>query len=327
VESVILHENGHVVGLGHSEVETAVMYAYYLGTHRVLEPDDVDGITFLYPESTGTISGKVTEWDGGAAISGATVAVEGTSLSATTDTLGDYTIDEVPANTYDVTASASGFSSATVSDVEVWADIDSGVNFALESSPTGTIFGKVTESDGVTAISGATVTVEGTSLSATTNSYGDYTIGQVPKGTYDVTASASGFVSETNFDIIVTAGGDTTGVDFALESSPTGNTVSVASISYATEGGKNKDKHLLITIALVGDSGQAVAGASVSIKLYRDEGYVASGTGTTGTGGTVTFTLKNAASGCYTTTVTDVTAGGLTWYPNDPANTSLEFCK
>ena len=55
--------------------------------------------------------------------------------------------------------------------------------------------------------------------------------------------------------------------------------------------------------------------------------FVASGTGTTGTGGTVTFQLSNAASGCYETQVTDVTADGLTWDANDPGNTSEQFCK
>jgi len=93
---------------------------------------------------------------------------------------------------------------------------------------------------------------------------------------------------------------------------------------YATEGGRNSDKHLLITVALVDDLGNQVGGASVSIDLFRDGSFVASGTATTGTNGTVTFTLKNARSGCYTTTVTDVTATGLTWDGFTPAN---EFCK
>jgi len=70
--------------------------------------------------------------------------------------------------------------------------------------------------------------------------------------------------------------------------------------------------------------GNPAAGASVSIDLFRDGTFVGSGTGTTGTDGTVTFTLKNAKSGCYTTTVTDVTAEGLTWDGATPAN---EFCK
>ncbi len=66
--------------------------------------------------------------------------------------------------------------------------------------------------------------------------------------------------------------------------------------------------------------GNPVAGASVSIDLFRDESFVASGTGTTGTDGTLTFSLKNAKSGCYATTVTDVTAAGLTWDGDTPTN-------
>ena len=63
---------------------------------------------------------------------------------------------------------------------------------------------------------------------------------------------------------------------------------------------------------------------SVSIDLSRDGSLVASGTGLTGTDGTVTFSLKNAKSGCYTTAMTDVTADGLTWDTTTPDN---EFCK
>ena len=80
-------------------------------------------------------------------------------------------------------------------------------------------------------------------------------------------------------------------------------------------------------MALVDDLGNTVGGASVSVTLTRVEGGSWIGSGATGAGGTVTFSLKNARSGCYTTTVTDVTANGLSWDPNDPANTSAEFCK
>jgi len=103
-----------------------------------------------------------------------------------------------------------------------------------------------------------------------------------------------------------------------------GSTVSVSSIAYATEGGKNKDKHLLITVALVDDLGEPVSGASVSIDLFRDGSLVGSATGTTGSTGNAGFTLKNASPGLYTTTVTDVTAAGLTWDELTPPN---EFTK
>ena len=93
-------------------------------------------------------------------------------------------------------------------------------------------------------------------------------------------------------------------------------TVSVASITYATEGGRNSDKHLLTTVAL----DPPVSGASVSITLNHSSGSSWIGTALTGGSGTVTWTLKNARSGDYTTTVDNVSADGLTWDGVTPAN-------
>ena len=47
---LIAHEIGHVLGLGHSEVDYAVMYySYGTQTSASLAQDDIDGITYLYP--------------------------------------------------------------------------------------------------------------------------------------------------------------------------------------------------------------------------------------------------------------------------------------
>ncbi len=48
VETVFLHENGHVVGLGHSDVTGAVMEAVYAGIRQTLHTDDECGIKTLY---------------------------------------------------------------------------------------------------------------------------------------------------------------------------------------------------------------------------------------------------------------------------------------
>jgi len=94
---------------------------------------------------------------------------------------------------------------------------------------------------------------------------------------------------------------------------PSGSSAIVSEISYATEGGRNQDKHLLVTVTVVDVLSDPVGGASVSIDLFRDGPQIASRTGTTGSEGTVTFSLKNASAGCYTTDLTDVSAAGLTW--------------
>jgi hypothetical protein len=53
VETVLLHENGHVGGLGHTDVQNAVMFASYQGARCTLHQDDIDGISSLYPGEDG----------------------------------------------------------------------------------------------------------------------------------------------------------------------------------------------------------------------------------------------------------------------------------
>jgi hypothetical protein len=52
IETVLLHENGHALGLGHSLDLEAVMYASYHGVLRFLQPDDIAGVSSLYPSSS-----------------------------------------------------------------------------------------------------------------------------------------------------------------------------------------------------------------------------------------------------------------------------------
>src|SRR3989344_2783681 len=99
-----------------------------------------------------------------------------------------------------------------------------------------------------------------------------------------------------------------------------GSTVTVASITYAWYGGKSNNKHLNDTLLLNDENGNPVAGATVSITLTNDIGGSWNGTGTTGSEGSVTFSLKNAPSACYSTEVTSVSAPG--WDNTTPSNSS-----
>ncbi len=126
---------------------------------------------------------------------------------------------------------------------------------------------------------------------------------------------ADGFESQTNTTTVYE--NQTTTVDFALNPVTTAGTISVVSITYSTIG---RGKHLLITVALEDDFGYPVADASVSIDTYLDESFYATGTGTTGIDGILTYKLKNAPSGYYETTVISVAAEGLTWDGLTPDN-------
>ena len=68
LETVALHEIGHLLGLAHSSDPNSIMYPSYTGVQRSLGQDDLDGIRRLYPylcrrRDSGSQAGKVTEID------------------------------------------------------------------------------------------------------------------------------------------------------------------------------------------------------------------------------------------------------------------------
>src|SRR3979409_1431177 len=73
----------------------------------------------------GSIYGQVTD-SPGAVIPGATVTVadvaKGTSVQATTSAIGEYSVEHLIPDVYDVTVSATGFRGATSKGIRVSAD-------------------------------------------------------------------------------------------------------------------------------------------------------------------------------------------------------------
>jgi subtilisin len=104
---------------------------------------------------------------------------------------------------------------------------------------------------------------------------------------------------------------------------PVPGSVSVSEVSYSTSGGRLRDQHLRIAVSVVNASNQPVSNASVSIQL-QNGGQSWTGTASTNSSGVASFSLNNAPGGCYTTTVTALSANGATWDGATPAN---EFCK
>jgi len=161
---------------------------------------------------SGTVTGKVTNVSTGGAISGATVSYSGGS--ATSNTSGVYTLSNVPAGTYNMTAAHSGYLNRTLS-VTVTANATTTTNFAIATA--GKLAGVVKTSSGA-VISGATVKITGgkvaTTVNTTTNSTGNYSTTWIPVGTYTITVSKSGFTTQSKSATANT--GATTTVNFTM---------------------------------------------------------------------------------------------------------------
>jgi len=190
---------------------------------------------------------------------------------------------------------------------------------ALPVLAAGTISGTVTDSSTGIGIAGAVIT-DGT-RSVNTDESGNYVINDVPPGEYTVIVSAPGYQSASKTVTVQEA--LTSTADFILNESVISQ-ATVDSIKYATIGGKNSAAHLLVTVSVVDGSGNPAAGAYVSITLCLDGSVYSTNTGTTGSGGTVSFKVPNAPPGTYTTTVTGVTAEGLTWDGVTPENSFVK---
>lgn len=177
------------------------------------------------PPATGIVTGTVTNANNQAAIQGATVTVDGLSLSATTTNNGSFTIVGVPVGTHTLTVNASGFFSVTTSSIQVTVGSSSSAGtIALTPLPTtGTVTGTVTNAITQAGLTGATITVNGLSLSTTSDGNGSFIIPGVPAGRHILTVSATGFSTSTTTVVQVTARSTSNAGTIALAPITTGS--------------------------------------------------------------------------------------------------------
>ncbi len=82
-------------------------------------------------ETTGSLYGKVTDKSTNETLIGANVIIIGTELGAATNVQGEFTIDNIPPNTYEVRASVIGYNSVTKTDISIMPGKPAIVNFEL----------------------------------------------------------------------------------------------------------------------------------------------------------------------------------------------------
>ena len=188
---------------------TFIIPNFELNKYNILKNAD-----FLNTGNPGMISGIVTDSATTDPIEGALIVVEGTFFSTTTGANGKYTIEGIPADKYDVTATADGYHPETKTDQEVISGETTLIDFALIKIP-GIISGTILDSENLKPIEGAIITLEGTTYNATTGEDGTYLITDIYPGTYNVIATAENYYPETKTDQEVISG-EITVIDFSL---------------------------------------------------------------------------------------------------------------
>ena len=256
--------------------------------------------SFKFPSCTpnsATLQGTVTSVRDGSAISGATVTIG--ASSTTTDGSGQYTIGSLAPGTYNVTASAPGYTSATVS-VTLIAGVTTTQNFALVASAGASTSLAVATASGTyggTATLSATLTAGGTGVSGKSISF---TLNGNPAGS--ASTNGSGIATLSNVSLSgIGAGTYPSGVGASFAGDG----------SYASSSGTNS-----LTVA---KANQTITFGALAAKTYGDPSFTVSATASSGL--VVSF---SASGNCTiaTTTVTITGAGSCTITASQPGDSN-----
>lgn len=217
------------------------------------------GLTFTaVAPAAGDLSGNITESVGGGNIQGVSVTATGSSVYTTsTNVNGDYLFDNIDPDTYTVSTSHADYQDQSSAGNVV---VDGGTttkNFILVYKP-GSITGTVTD-QGSNPVDGATVAISG-GASTTTNASGLYTLSSVAPGTYDLTASKSGYASSTETGVVVSPDAATT-QNFTIVAAGTLS----GTVTDGTNGGS--EDGVLVTVVETGDFVTTAGGGLFSFDL------------------------------------------------------------
>lgn len=156
------------------------------------------------PNQTGSITGRITDYSTGNGISGASVSISGTSLYATTNYSGYYTINDIPVGSQQVVVTANGYQTIS-GNITVEANGTLTVNGTMvkEVAQTGTVTGRAIDTYGY-GVENARVSVGGRTAYSDRNGY--FTVYDVPAGQQYMVVSATGYYSASGY-VNVIAGG------------------------------------------------------------------------------------------------------------------------
>jgi hypothetical protein len=310
-------------GLGSPRVGTLV---------SALAPTSVGSIAFVTTPQTltaGQVSGPITVQLSSVSATDVTVTFGSTSAGASFSTAPDGTRSAAVS----VTIPAGSLSSPSV----YYEDTKAGTP-SVTASAFADGFGSAGQSETVAAGPLATLSVSPGSATVAVGSTQSYNASGADSFGNAVPVSPSWSVSPSLGSFSPTAGTQST---FTASATGSGTVVAtagalsatssltviatqqvrVASITY-TAVSYFGITYILVTV--VNGSGTPVSGAALSVATYRNGTLFGTASGTTNSLGRDLFVITSTPTGCYSTTVTKLTATGYTWDGVSPPN---QYCK
>jgi len=168
----------------------------------------VSTLNFQLKSLNGSISGHVYHSVLTTPLNNASVSIQvgSVTLTVATDIAGSYNISGVPEGLYAVAASKDGYNTETKTSVEVTrGNRTEGVDFYMTEKPT-RLYGVVRS--GTLLLVGVNVSLAGTSLFTISGADGSYEIRNLTTGEYTVTASATGYQTQTIAGVVMMPGGE-----------------------------------------------------------------------------------------------------------------------
>ncbi len=153
-----------------------------------------------------SIAGTLTDSETGEPIDNAAVVVQAAvQIIVLTDAQGKYYVPKLSAGAYDISVHKDGYVAFDIPGVNVTEGAITTLNIQLTPDETGSVSGTVLKMGvGISA----TVTVEGTSISAQTNGTGQYLLEGIEPGTVNVRATSNANPADNLvLPILVSAGG------------------------------------------------------------------------------------------------------------------------
>lgn len=232
-------------------------YLFSPSSATISVTSNLTGIDFTAALLTYRVAGKITA--GGVGVGNVSVNVGNSTVI--TDASGSYSVSGLSAGSYSVQPTTTGYQFSPAARTVTVGPDRTDTNFTAVALSQ--IQGRVTVNG--TGVAG--ITVSAGTRSATTSGSGDYTLSNVPSGTFTVTPSGGGYTFDPLSRSVSVSGSNVSGVDFAVVTNP--HLISLTPKAAQLTGGKSTSITVLFDRTVTANTYVYLTSSSTSGKVPK----------------------------------------------------------